>query len=541
MEAEQTITRPVTPPSTAEREREEYMKINNYSEEKMKSIEINREKHLRKYKQSNEELEALEQRKKARQAQGVNPMDWTDPVASRKYINDLVSGKHRMKGRALTSKSVDKWPGLKAAAAAMAEEDEREEERIRQEEEQDYESDPELGQYTQGEINRAIERSRKYYKERDMVFPYDENGQPIKAVAKTGEGTTTRAVGAKREEGRTTSGGENTEDGVTIRVGVKTEEGSTMSGGSKMEEGARWVWAKAEEGITTGLVVNMDKEVTTRVGSEREEGIITNVEAKTEETTKWVRAKKTSEELMEIHRILLSRGHELQSKLTNLMGSTDVITRNQLVSEQDLLREECRRFMKGEFRSSTKDEDFDNRAIEGGQPKKVDVKTVKGIVTTEGATKEEDRQPIKIGAKLTMREGGKKEEEMTTRGGARVEYAVTMGIELKTAEETTTCEGVSTEDEETTGIGLKSEEGDDYDYDFNRAKTPIRPPLCEERSLGKEAKATYPTSCTEWTLGKVDSQGSQRWRRRKRDTIPRLWSLVRRRSMMTTNDDDDEL
>jgi ribosomal protein S18 len=125
MEAERTITRPVTPPSTAEREPEEYMKINNYSKEKMKSIEINREKHLRKYKQSNEELEALKQRKKARQAQGVNPMDWTDPVALRKYINDLVSGKHRMKGRALTSKSIDKWPGLKAVVAAMAEEEEQ--------------------------------------------------------------------------------------------------------------------------------------------------------------------------------------------------------------------------------------------------------------------------------------------------------------------------------------------------------------------------------------------------------------------------------
>ena len=107
MEAERTITRLVTPPSTAEREREEYMKTNNYSEEKMKSIEINREKLLRKYRQSDAELEALEQRKKARQAQGINPMDWTDPVALRKYNNDTLAGKHRMKGRALISKSSD--------------------------------------------------------------------------------------------------------------------------------------------------------------------------------------------------------------------------------------------------------------------------------------------------------------------------------------------------------------------------------------------------------------------------------------------------
>ena len=58
MEAERTLTRLVTPLSTAEREREEYMKRNKYSEEKMGAIEISREKHLRKYKQSDEELEA---------------------------------------------------------------------------------------------------------------------------------------------------------------------------------------------------------------------------------------------------------------------------------------------------------------------------------------------------------------------------------------------------------------------------------------------------------------------------------------------------
>ena len=65
-----------------------------------------------------------------------------------------------------------------------------------------------------------------------------------------------------------------------------------------------------------------------------------------------------------------------------------------------------------------------------------------------------------------MRVGVKTEEEMTTRGGAKVEFVVTTGVELKTAEETTTREGVTTEDKETTGIGLKLEEGDDYDYNF---------------------------------------------------------------------------
>ena len=62
------------------------------------------------------------------------------------------------------------------------------------------------------------------------VCPYDENGQPIKAGSKTGEGMTTRVVGAKMEEGRTTSVGEKTEEGVTRSVGVKTEEGVRRRG-----------------------------------------------------------------------------------------------------------------------------------------------------------------------------------------------------------------------------------------------------------------------------------------------------------------------
>jgi hypothetical protein len=107
MEMEQTITRPVTPLNTAERARDDYMKKYNLSEEKMNAIESSSEKYLKEHKQSDAELEALEQRKKARQAQGINSMDWTDPVALRKYNNDTLAGKHRMKGRALISKSSD--------------------------------------------------------------------------------------------------------------------------------------------------------------------------------------------------------------------------------------------------------------------------------------------------------------------------------------------------------------------------------------------------------------------------------------------------
>jgi hypothetical protein len=197
-------------------------------------IERNREEYLRKYKLSDEESRKLEQTKKDRQAEGKNPMDWNDQLAMKKYMYDTVAGKHNMKG----SVSLSEWqrfrdsPGLKASIEATKREDEEEEERIRQEQEEDYESDPDLGGYTQYEIDRAYERGRRD-KERDKVWHYEDpsssdddedlanraraGGQPRSLGAKTEEMMTTR-VGAKLEEGTSTRAGAKTEDVMTTAI-----------------------------------------------------------------------------------------------------------------------------------------------------------------------------------------------------------------------------------------------------------------------------------------------------------------------------------
>ena len=133
-------------------------------------IERNREVYKSKYKLSEAESSLLEQKRKDRQAEGKMAMDWTDQLALKQYNYECLEGKHKMKGTA----SLSGWlkfrysPETMASIAAtkMEEEREEEEERIRQEEEQDYGSDPELGQYTQGERDRAYERGRQD-KERD--------------------------------------------------------------------------------------------------------------------------------------------------------------------------------------------------------------------------------------------------------------------------------------------------------------------------------------------------------------------------------------
>jgi hypothetical protein len=49
-------------------------------------------------------------------------------------------------------------------------------------------------------------------------------------------------------------------------------------------------------------------------------------------------------------------------------------------------------------------------------------------------------------------------------------------------------------------------------------QTSLRPLQHKEVSTGKKAQVKrYPRSRTEQESGKVDSQGSQRWQRRKRD------------------------
>jgi len=103
--------------------------------------------------------------------------------------------------------------------------------------------------------------------------------------------------------------------------------------------------------------------------------------------------------------------------------------------------------------------DFDNKVIDGGQPKWVGVKTDE-VMTTGGLAKT---------------------EEGTTRVGAKTEEATTTTVTTTTAQ------------------------------------TSVRTPQCKEGSLGKKSQATYPRSRTEPESGKVDTQGSQKFRRRKRD------------------------
>ena len=169
------------------------------------------------------------------------------------------------------------------------------------------------------------------------------------------------------------------------------------------------------------------------------------------------------------------------------------------------------------------------------------------VSTTSVGLKTEESVTTRVGAKveegITTGVGLKTDEVMTMRGCAKMEEGMTTDVGAKTEEEKTTQEGVSTEEEKTTGVGLKTEEVMTT-ITTSTDQSSIGPPQCKEWSLGTRAKATYQRSCTKIVLGQVDSQGSQRWPRRKRDTKPRLWGLVRRRSMMRLEmiyDDDDEL
>jgi hypothetical protein len=133
--------------------------------------------------------------------------------------------------------------------------------------------------------------------------------------------------------------------------------------------------------------------------------------------------------------------------------------------------------------SDVDDEDIDNRVIDGGQPRCVCAKT---------------------------------EEVMTTRGLAKTEEGTTR-VGAKTENVTTTMATTTTD------------------------QTSVRNPQCKEGFLGKKSQATYPRSRTELESGQVDTQGSQKFRRRKRDNEP-VTAVVEGGGGLyyNGNDDDDD-
>jgi hypothetical protein len=228
-------------------------------------IERNRAEYLRKHKLSEDKLRTLEQRKKDRQAKVLNPMDWLDPVAKKKYSYDCVAGKHNMKGLTciLTWQRFLDSPETKASIAAAMREDEEDEERQRQEEEQDYESDPDLGVYNRGEMDRMnaeqdliakafaeiggmqvshswvvaqmldpllreerIEKNREEHLRKEKLSTSSSDADDEDIDNRVIDGGQQRCVGAKTEEVMTTRGLAKTEEGTT-RVGAKTENVTT--------------------------------------------------------------------------------------------------------------------------------------------------------------------------------------------------------------------------------------------------------------------------------------------------------------------------
>ena len=66
------------------------------------------------------------------------------------------------------------------------------------------------------------------------------------------------------------------------------------------------------------------------------------------------------------------------------------------------------------------------------------------------------------------------------------------------------------------GVGAKTAEDVMTTAITTTDQTVVRPPYGMEGSSGKKAQASYPRSRTEPESGQVDTQGSQKYRRRKR-------------------------
>ena len=91
-----------------------------------------------------------------------------------------------------------------------------------------------------------------------------------------------------------------------------------------------------------------------------------------------------------------------------------------------------------------------------------------------------------------------------------------MWVGAKTDEGMTTG-GLAKTEEGTTRVGAKTEEVTTTTATTTTDQTSVRNPQCKEGFLGKKAQVSYPRSRTEPESGQVDTQGSQKYRRRKRD------------------------